>query len=137
MRCPAIEGIETELLLVHVDSPIGWVECVAPLSRGLKLPADSFARVFLAARRMRCPAIEGIETQRLRRRDALPRRPVECVAPLSRGLKRVGDLVREGAVDSDVECVAPLSRGLKQLCFRIRRRNVFGLSNALPRYRGD
>ena len=65
MRCPAIEGIETRLL-VDAHRAAGRVECVAPLLRGLK-PNSSYRQGLRGLqRRMRCPAIEGIETQRLR-----------------------------------------------------------------------
>ena len=94
MRCPAIEGIETETLEESVFQPdVFHVECVAPLLRGLK-PKNTFfiwcsplivecvapllrglkrsARAAGSCRaappgRMRCPAIEGIETSRARR----------------------------------------------------------------------
>ena len=36
MRCPAIEGIETPIADKESAVGFGEVECVAPLSRGLK-----------------------------------------------------------------------------------------------------
>ena len=69
MRCPAIEGIETSR---HSDD----LPAVGELCR------------------MRCPAIEGIETScptRRQRRASL----VECVAPLSRGLKQEDTRLRQ------------------------------------------
>ena len=82
MRCPAIEGIETEVEL-----------SLAIL--------DPFSR-------MRCPAIEGIET---------------CSAGF-----------RRASVPQTVECVAPLLRGLKQAALSIASSSARPTSNALPRY---
>ena len=63
MRCPAIEGIETD-------------------------PSTAILRTAAALRRMRCPAIEGIETIEWNARPkSAALDEVECVAPLLRGLK--------------------------------------------------
>ena len=64
---------------------------------------------------MRCPAIEGIETRGSRRRPpAACEAPVECVAPLLRGLKPRDAAAWSALERSYVECVAPLLRGLKR-----------------------
>ena len=65
MRCPAIEGIETRRPLPRKRSAARpGVECVAPLLRGLKpttkITVPTSINDFMG--RMRCPAIEGIET---------------------------------------------------------------------------
>ena len=141
MRCPAIEGIETPPRRFRPCGPASpRVECVAPLLRGLKPPGRSRTRRRRISRvecvapllrglkhrrsaspspdrsrpgRMRCPAIEGIETQRRPLSRAAPdRRQVECVAPLLRGLKP-GRSRGCGRPAGCVECVAPLLRGLK------------------------
>ena len=143
MRCPAIEGIETNS---------GFrrrlrgreVECVAPLLRGLKRERQRALGVLEFRRRMRCPAIEGIETpggtapasaESNRRRMRCPaiegietrdqRQPrgtrpelVECVAPLLRGLKPPRWQPTPVPHRSAVECVAPLLRGLKRYACR-------------------
>ena len=107
MRCPAIEGIETleeqvvpleTVLDVECVAPLlrglkrtafnkfrqvssRKVECVAPLLRGLKPNVNGPADEVPFVSRMRCPAIEGIETcrdesrywDRSCRSNALPR----------------------------------------------------------------
>ena len=114
MRCPAIEGIETcagsieRLCPCHTEvecvAPLLrglkqyvaqavhdyiHVECVAPLLRGLKPGGGRVApAVRPAAGRMRCPAIEGIETKKFGTFRFSSGCPVECVAPLLRGLKQ-------------------------------------------------
>ena len=67
MRCPAIEGIETgRVIALTVRQP--WaVECVAPLLRGLKHGIPHGVLMGTRTGRMRCPAIEGIETRDPRR----------------------------------------------------------------------
>ena len=63
MRCPAIEGIETESGLGVWGKGFSPVECVAPLLRGLKLQRRNYEHAVAGEfGRMRCPAIEGIET---------------------------------------------------------------------------
>ena len=67
---------------------MSFVECVAPLLRGLKPGEPIHVGGQGHPRRMRCPAIEGIETcggYGFGRRHRPP--DVECVAPLLRGLK--------------------------------------------------
>ena len=64
MRCPAIEGIETRSPPRRpAKAGVRRVECVAPLLRGLKPSGLGAFRSYLTPRRMRCPAIEGIETR--------------------------------------------------------------------------
>ena len=64
MRCPAIEGIETRLRDVAAAAAgADPVECVAPLLRGLKPARFHASRDPARSSRMRCPAIEGIETR--------------------------------------------------------------------------
>ena len=67
MRCPAIEGIETRKIFPAQRTVRGWVECVAPLLRGLKrMPRKAPRNASSNGSRMRCPAIEGIETLKVR-----------------------------------------------------------------------
>ena len=84
--------------------------------------------------RMRCPAIEGIETIRLARYLDMRSRLVECVAPLLRGLKQAAEAVWERMTRLHVECVAPLLRGLKPRQHGHRLEFFHRSSNALPRY---
>ena len=64
MRCPAIEGIETQRRGAAAGRGHLAVECVAPLLRGLKPPKETITVTASESGegRMRCPAIEGIET---------------------------------------------------------------------------
>ena len=167
MRCPAIEGIETDSLghgpdghareRVECVAPLSrglklpfandrivcfrfFVECVAPLSRGLKRgPIHRGTRCGLGLRRMRCPAIEGIETISVPLPHAAAQLAyVECVAPLSRGLKLViGDSIAEDSGTlRRMRC--PAIEGI-ETGWPVSAASCAdaGTSNALPRYRGD
>ena len=117
--------------------PTHYVECVAPLLRGLKLSANGIAAGdAVETRRMRCPAIEGIETPPCAgpSRAAVAGGRMRCPAiegiETQQHLRRPRHFVRER-----VECVAPLLRGLKHVNpISIRAQKKSRGSNALPRY---
>ena len=88
MRCPAIEGIETrgdEDIRIGCDNHI--VECVAPLLRGLKQNRYRPGRCSMFASRMRCPAIEGIETPASQTSDRVPSRIGRMRCPAIEGIE--------------------------------------------------
>ena len=87
MRCPAIEGIETwARALGAVREALVWVECVAPLLRGLK-PVDRGRPARAGVGRMRCPAIEGIETRDRGRAVATPADESRMRCPAIEGIE--------------------------------------------------
>ena len=121
MRCPAIEGIETGPNASRARFRQGRVECVAPLLRGLKQTWQGLHSPFqYPCGRMRCPAIEGIETFLFAACQGEGYVRVECVAPLLRGLKHRRYKSLYGSTRYSVECVAPLLRGLKPWQFNFQ-----------------
>ena len=159
MRCPAIEGIETRSscprrgrrparvecvapllrglkhMPVHMDTAtlLSKVECVAPLLRGLKPGKRPAGRHRRSASRMRCPAIEGIETRPSADGHAKRGSMVECVAPLLRGLKR-GDLVGGRRLGQPRRMRCPAIEGIETRNRPDRDDPRPCRSNALPRY---